>query len=169
MSASTHEHRSRAPKQVGCAVITISDSRTEATDVGGQLLVDLMTDAGHQIVKRKIIPDEPEQMRELLGLLSQRDDIDVILMTGGTGVSPRDQTYETVAGILDKTLPGYGELFRHLSYADIGTAAIMSRATGGVLGKTVVLTMPGSPAGVRLATEKIILPELGHLVATAQQ
>ena len=108
-------------------------------------------------------------MRVLLELLRERNDLDAILLTGGTGISPRDQTYETVSLLLTKPLPGYGELFRMLSYAEIGVAAMLSRACGGVMGNKIVLTMPGSPHGVRLAMEKIILPELKHLVREARK
>jgi molybdenum cofactor biosynthesis protein B len=108
-------------------------------------------------------------MRPLLESLRERDDLDAILMTGGTGVTSRDQTYETVTSLLDKPLPGYGEVFRMLSYQDIGPAAILSRATGGLMGRKVLLTMPGSPAAVRLAMEKIIVPELPHLVREARR
>ncbi len=169
MSQAVNEHRDAAPDALKCAVITVSDSRTLETDTGGQTLIDLLKDAGHRLVARHIIPDEPERMTFLLDELSARDDVDVILMTGGTGISHRDQTYETVSQLLTKTLPGYGELFRMLSYQEIGAAAMLSRATGGVMNGKVLLTMPGSPAGVRLAMEKIILPELGHLVGVARR
>jgi molybdenum cofactor biosynthesis protein B len=118
---------------------------------------------------RQIIPDEPAQMRELLARLRDREDVDAVLMTGGTGLGSRDRTFETVGQLLDKPLPGYGELFRMLSYGEIGPAAMLSRAIGGLVGRTVLLTMPGSPAAVRLAVEKLILPELGHLVREAKR
>ena len=108
-------------------------------------------------------------MRELLLGLCEREDVEAVLMTGGTGVGSRDQTFETVGALLQKPLPGYGELFRMLSYDQIGPAAMLSRATGGLIGRTVVLTMPGSRAAVRLALEKIILPELGHLIREARR
>jgi molybdenum cofactor biosynthesis protein B len=161
------EHRSTAPQAVACAVITVSDTRTVETDTGGQTIVDLLAAAGHSVVARHIIPDEPAPMRELLAELAARPDVQAILMTGGTGLGSRDQTFETVIGLLTKPLPGYGELFRMLSYHEIGAAAMLSRATGGLIGRTVVLTMPGSPAGVRLAVEKLVLPELGHLAREA--
>ena len=162
------EHKATAPPEIRCAVITVSDTRTVETDTGGQTVLDRVSVAGHQVVHRDIVPDEPESMRTLLITLGDREDVDVILMTGGTGLSHRDQTYETVTTLLGKTLPGYGELFRMLSYEEIGAAAMLSRATGGLLNRTVVLTMPGSPAAVRLALDKIILPELGHLVREAR-
>lgn len=169
MSRSTDEHRAESPKSVRCAVITVSDTRTEQDDVGGRSVVDHLTAAGHEPVRREIIPDDSQAMRQLLQSLQADDAIDAILMTGGTGISRRDQTFETVTGLLTKTLPGYGELFRTLSYQEIGSAAMLSRAVGGLLNTTVVLTMPGSPAAVGLAMEQVILPELGHLVREARR
>ncbi len=161
------EHRQEAPQVAGCAVITVSDTRTIETDTGGQTVVDLLTEAGHQIHRREIIPDEPDRMRPLLAELCDDQRVDAILMTGGTGLGSRDQTFETVSELLTKPLPGYGELFRMLSYQEIGPAAMLSRATGGLIGRTVLLTMPGSRAAVRLALQQIILPELGHLIREA--
>jgi molybdopterin adenylyltransferase len=169
MTATHVEHKAQGPAAVRCAVITVSDSRTLETDIGGQTVIVHLTGAGHTVVVREIIPDDPARMRPLLESLRERDDLDAILMTGGTGVTSRDQTYETVTSLLDKPLPGYGEVFRMLSYHDIGPAAILSRATGGLIGRKVLLTMPGSPAAVRLAMEKIIVPELSHLVREARR
>ncbi len=169
MSQVPEQHRKEAPPSVGCAVITVSDTRTLETDTGGQTAVDLLCGAGHRVLVRQIIRDEPVPMRQLLIELRDREDIDAILMTGGTGLGSRDQTFETVAGLLDKPLPGYGELFRMLSFEQIGPAAMLSRATGGLIGRTVLLTMPGSRAAVQLAVEKIILPELGHLIREARR
>jgi len=163
------EHRSEAPRVVRCGVITVSDTRTRETDTGGQTIVDLLAEAGHEVLDRHLIPDEPGPMQTLLEGLRDRDDVDAVLMTGGTGLGRRDQTFETVTGLLDKPLPGYGELFRMLSYGEIGAAAMLSRAVGGLIGRTVLLTMPGSRAAVRLAMEKLILPELGHLVREARR
>jgi molybdenum cofactor biosynthesis protein B len=154
---------------VGCAVVTISDTRTWDTDTGGQDLARRLVEAGHAVISRQIVPDDPSQLGPLLVSLCGQTGIDAVLMTGGTGVSSRDQTYETVTNLLTKPIPGYGELFRMLSFAVIGPAAILSRATGGLLNRTVVLTMPGSPAAISLAMEKIILPELAHLVREARR
>jgi molybdenum cofactor biosynthesis protein B len=166
MSDTVSQHKSEAPTSVSCAVITVSDTRTIDTDRGGALLVEMLTAAGHSLAARSIVPDEPAEMTRLI-----REQIALgvgaVLMTGGTGISARDQTFETVTSLFQKPLPGYGELFRMLSYEDIGAAAMLSRATGGVIGKTVLLTMPGSPAAVRLAMEKLVLPELAHLVREA--
>ena len=164
MSDSTQHHRDTSPTQLRCAVVTVSDTRTLENDTGGAAVVEHLERAGHQVVHREIIRDDPALMRPLLESLAQRDDLQAILLTGGTGLSSRDQTCETVSTLLTKPLPGYGELFRMLSFAEIGPAAMLSRAIGGLIGRTVVLTMPGSPAGVRLAMEKLIVPELGHLV-----
>ena len=169
MPATHEEHQAQSPPQIRCAVVTVSDTRTLETDTGGQGVLTRLTAAGHTIVHREIIPDEPARMRPLLMALSQRDDLDAILLTGGTGIASRDQTYETVSALLEKPLPGYGEIFRMLSYQEIGPAAILSRAVGGVLGRKVVLTMPGSPAAVKLAMEKLIVPELPHLVREARR
>ncbi|HUY36415.1 MAG TPA: molybdenum cofactor biosynthesis protein B [Pirellulales bacterium] len=169
MNPSVAEHRSQSPSSLGCAVVTVSDTRTEATDGGGQAVADYLSRAGHRVLDRRIIRDEPHQMRPLLLGYGERSDIDAVLLTGGTGLTSRDQTFETVAGLLTKPLPGYGELFRVLSYQEIGAAAMLSRAVGGLLGATVILTMPGAPAAVRLAMEKLILPELPHLVREARR
>jgi molybdenum cofactor biosynthesis protein B len=169
MTATHLEHKSQGPQVVRCAVLTISDTRTLANDVGGDTLIAHLTTAGHIIAAREILPDEQQSMRAQLLQLRDQADIDAILMTGGTGISRRDQTYETVSSLLDKVLPGYGEVFRQLSYVEIGPAAILSRAVGGLLGNKVLLTMPGSPAAVRLAMEKIIVPELSHLVREARR
>lgn len=169
MAATHEEHVAQGPKLARCAVITVSDTRTFENDTGGQAVIDHLQAAGHVIAHREIISDEPAQMRPLLETLGQRDDVDVILLTGGTGLSSRDQTYETVTSMLSKPLPGYGELFRMLSYQEIGPAAMLSRAVGGLLGRKALLTMPGSPAAVRLAMEKIIVPQIPHLLREARR
>jgi molybdopterin adenylyltransferase len=169
MSQVVREHHATSPKRLGCAVITVSDTRALATDTGGQAISELLTAAGHEVLVREIVPDEPVGIERLLAQLAARNEVDAILLTGGTGLSSGDQTFETVSRLLTKPLPGYGELFRMLSYQEIGAAAMLSRATGGLIGRQVVLTMPGSPAGVRLAMEKLILPELAHLVREARR
>jgi molybdenum cofactor biosynthesis protein B len=169
MTAPHQQHRAESPRHVRCAVITVSDTRTLDTDTGGQAVVDHLTTAGHTVVARQIVPDESEHLRPLVLALVERNDLDAILLTGGTGITRRDQTYETIAAMCDKLLPGYGEIFRWLSFQEIGPAAILSRSIGGVIQGKIVLTMPGSPAAVRLAMEKIIVPELGHLVREARR
>jgi molybdenum cofactor biosynthesis protein B len=169
MSQSTQQHRQAAPQAVRCAVVTVSDTRTLENDRGGQLLEESLTAAGHTVARREIVPDEPNRIRALVEELADATTLDAILITGGTGIAERDQTFETVSGLLTKTLPGYGELFRMLSYEDVGPAAMLSRTIGGVIGQVVLLTMPGSPAAVRLALDKLILPELAHVVYEARK
>ena len=167
-SESAQEHRNQGPQSVCCAVLTVSDTRTLETDKSGQLIAELLTEAGHHIVAREIVADEPQQIASQVSHFAQQDEIELILVTGGTGISPRDQTPEAIGNLLTKELPGYGELLRALSYQEIGPAAMLSRATGGLIDRTVLLTMPGSSAAVRLAMQKIILPEAGHLVSLAK-
>lgn len=169
MSASVDQHHATSPDRLRCVVITVSDTRTLDNDTGGAAVIEGLQQAGHAIAEREIIRDDPAVMRPLLERLRERDDVDAILLTGGTGIASRDTTFETVSALLSKPLPGYGELFRMLSFAEIGPAAMLSRAVGGLLGNKVLLTMPGSPAGVRLAMEKLIVPELGHLVREARR
>jgi molybdenum cofactor biosynthesis protein B len=151
------------------AVMTVSDTRTMETDTSGALIVSMAEAASHRIIDRVIVPDEPGRMTPLLRGYAARDELHAALVTGGTGISPRDQTYETVTALLTKPLPGYGELFRMLSYAEIGPACLLSRAVGGLMGKLVVLVMPGSRAAVELAMRQIILPELPHIVREARR
>jgi molybdenum cofactor biosynthesis protein B len=169
MSQSVLEHRHAAPPSLNLAVMTVSDTRTIESDTSGALIVSLAESAGHRIVERLILPDEPDRMRPALLMWQANRDLHATLVTGGTGISPRDKTYETVSALLTKPLPGYGELFRMLSYAEIGPACMLSRATGGLFGEHVILVMPGSRAAVELAMTKIILPELPHLVREARK
>jgi molybdenum cofactor biosynthesis protein B len=169
MSQSTAQHRCESPKSVRCAVITVSDTRTLETDRGGKLVLELLAAAGHTVTQRVIVRDDPREIEPLVCQLADPAATDAILLTGGTGIADRDKTFETVSGLLTKTMPGYGELFRMLSYADIGPAAMLSRAVGGVRNNVVVLTMPGSVAAVQLAMEKLIVPEIGHLVYEARK
>lgn len=164
-SESAAQHRKDARRSLRCAVITVSDTRTLETDRGGQTVVDFLISAQFEIVRREIVRDEPAEMETTVRSLLPT--VDAILMTGGTGISARDQTFDTVSSLIDKPIPGYGELFRMLSYQEIGPAAMLSRATGGVIDNTILLTMPGSTAAVTLAMEKLILPELAHLVHEA--
>jgi molybdenum cofactor biosynthesis protein B len=167
-SESAQEHRRQGPESVRCAVLTVSDTRSLADDKSGQTIVELLQTAGHEIADRALVPDEPVQVADQVRSFAENAEIDAVLVTGGTGIAARDQTPDAVAQLLTKQLPGYGELFRMLSYQEIGAAAMLSRAMGGLVEQTVVLTMPGSTAAVRLAMEKIILPELRHLVSLAK-
>lgn len=163
------EHKASAPTVIRCAVITVSDTRTIESDTGGQAVVEHLTAAGHRVVARRIVPDDPPRMQAVLRALCDGGEIDAVLLTGGTGITSRDRTYETITALLTKPLPGYGELLRMLSYQQIGAAAMLSRAAGGLVDRTIVLSMPGSPAAVQLTMEQIILPELGHLVREARR
>lgn len=169
MNQAVAAHHAQAPHTIRVAVLTISDTRTPETDTSGRMVADLAESAGHQVVDRTIVPDEPDAIRGRLVELLARGDVDAALLTGGTGISHRDRTFETVSALLTTQIPGYGELFRMLSYGQIGPACILSRALGGLYGRMVVLTMPGSRAAVELAMTAIILPELPHLVGEARK
>lgn len=169
MTDTVQQHRDQSPAVIRCAVITLSDTRTLETDTGGGLLCELLEAAGHVVARRELIPDDQATLSNLLNECEADDSIAAVLMTGGTGISSRDQTFETVTNLLTKPLPGYGELFRVASYEEIGAAAMLSRATGGLMNRTLLMTMPGSRNAVRLAMEKLILPELGHLIREANR
>lgn len=161
----TQEHRDAAGKPVlRVAVITLSDTRTPETDKSGQLMKELLTAAGHTIGHYSVMPDEPEKLRQQVRQLADEQAVEVILTNGGTGISRRDSTFEALAALLEKQLDGFGELFRMLSFPEIGPAAMLSRAMAGVYRGLLVFSTPGSPHAVRLAMEKLILPELPHLV-----
>ena len=162
-------HKAAAPSRVGCYVITVSDTRTEDTDASGRAIADLLTNAGHQIAGRTIVKDDAELLRDCIGRQLANPDVQVIVTTGGTGITSRDCTYEAVSAMLWKRIDGFGELFRMLSYQDIGAAAMMSRAIAGTVAGRVVVSLPGSEAAVRLAVEKLLLPEIGHLVREASR
>lgn len=162
-------HRRRALASVSCAVITVSDTRTLETDRGGALAEELLRARGHPVVERRVVPDEPASIAEALRTLLERDDVAAVILTGGTGAAPRDVTPEAIRPLLERELPGFGELFRLLSYQEVGSAALLSRALAGTAGGRVVAALPGSPAAVRLALEKLLLPELGHLVSEARK
>jgi len=167
-SHSAQQHRQEAPQNVRCAVVTVSDTRTPQDDRSGQAIFKGLEEAGLAVAKRTIVPDEPAELRKIVLELAADEQFDAILITGGTGIASRDQTPETLSGLFTKELPGYGELLRMLSYQQIGPAAILSRAVGGLIDTTVVLSMPGSTAAVRLAMDKLILPEIAHLVSQAR-
>jgi molybdenum cofactor biosynthesis protein B len=164
-SASTQQHRDAARKCARVFVLTVSDTRNAHTDSGGALARQLLQDAGHEIVGSRIVPDvEIEVARAVSAVRDGVDAADTIVITGGSGIGPRDVTPEALRPMLTKELPGFGELFRVLSWNEIGAAAMMSRAFAGVIGRTLVFAIPGSPDAVRLAVEKLIAPELSHLV-----
>jgi len=161
------EHKATSPQSVGCYVVTVSDTRTEATDTGGRAIVELLSAAGHRVVGRSIVRDDPEQLRDAIGRQLANPDVHVVVTTGGTGITSRDCTVEAVNSMLWKRLDGFGELFRMLSYEEIGSGAMMSRALAGTVAGRVIVALPGSEAAVRLALEKLLIPELGHLVREA--
>ncbi|KIL35914.1 molybdenum cofactor biosynthesis protein B [Cohnella kolymensis] len=165
MSASTEQHRREAPASVSCMVITVSDTRNEETDKSGSLIRTLLEEKGFTVAAYAIVRDEYEGIKELLHSAAQNPDIEAVLLNGGTGIAERDTTYEAVRDSLNKEMPGFGEIFRYLSFAeDIGPAAILSRAIAGTMGTTAVFSMPGSTGAVRLAMTRLILPELGHVM-----
>jgi len=163
------EHKAKAPQSVRCFVITVSDTRTDATDTSGGAIVALLEAAGHLVVGRTIVKDDPALVRGTIERQLANSDVHVIITTGGTGITSRDSTYEAIDTLLQKRLDGFGELFRMLSYEQIGPAAMMSRAAAGLVGGRIVVSLPGSEAAVRLAMERLLIPELGHLVQQASR
>ena len=159
---SVSEHRKTAVTGVRCAVLTISDTRKLETDLSGRAIVELLEDAGHVVAKRQILADEPKDVHD--AVVAQLGGVDAIVTTGGTGITSRDSTFEAIENLLDKRLDGFGELFRALSYQEIGSAAMLTRAIAGVARGTAIFILPGSENAVRLGMIKLILPELGHVV-----
>jgi molybdenum cofactor biosynthesis protein B len=154
---------------VRCAVLTISDTRTPDTDTGGAAIASLLEGAGHEVIVRGLVRDDSTEVLTWIQRQRSRDDVDAILTTGGTGITQRDNTHEAIMQLLDKPIPGFGELFRVLSFQEIGPAAMLSRACAGVSQCRVLIALPGSVNAVRLAMEKLVLPELGHLVREARR
>ena len=165
---SVHEHKAKAKKNVSCFVITVSDTRDESTDTSGQTIKQFLTHEGHSVEGYRIVKDEPVQIDALLNEVLGNSDIEVVIVNGGTGIAPRDGTYEVVSRFIEKNLDGFGEIFRYLSYLDIGSAAIMSRAAAGTARGKVLISLPGSKGAVTLAMEKLILPEIRHMVSQIQ-
>lgn len=163
-SPSVEEHRKESPRNVKVAVLTISDTRSKDEDRSGELIRQNLTWRGHEVAAYEIVPDEPDRIRETLTAWIADDAVEAIITNGGTGIAGRDNTYETISGLLEKRLDGFGEIFRMLSFAEIGAAAMLSRAIAGVSGKTAIFSTPGSSNAVKLAMEKLIGPELGHVV-----
>lgn len=164
MSQSVHDHREAAPDYVRLAIVTISDTRTSENDTGGDTIQELMTEAGHEVVERRIVRDEVPEIQTTLTELLGRSDVDTVITTGGTGISARDTTYEVIERMIDKKLDGFGEIFRVLSYEEVGAAAMLSRAVAGAVGNKFVACLPGSRNAVRLAVEKLLVPEMAHVV-----
>jgi molybdenum cofactor biosynthesis protein B len=161
---SVREHKAQAPSAVGCYVLTISDTRSPDTDTSGHAIRSLLEEAGHVVSGYTIEPDDPDRiaMRVMERLADPATQ--AIISTGGTGVSPRDGTFETVTRLFEKRLDGFGELFRMISFEEIGAAAMLSRATAGTVGRKVIFALPGSEKAVRLAMTRLVIPELGHII-----
>lgn len=163
-SESTKQHKEIAAQRgpVSLAIVTVSDSRTPETDTNGHYLRAEIERLEHKLVAYHLVKDEAAQIKSLLDELA-RGDAQILLFNGGTGISPRDTTFDVLSHALEKTMPGFGELFRMLSWEQVGAAAMLSRATAGVYRGKLVVSTPGSPAAVKLAWEKLLLPELEHL------
>ncbi|MBD2344111.1 MogA/MoaB family molybdenum cofactor biosynthesis protein [Anabaena subtropica] len=150
---------------INCAVVTVSDTRTPETDKSGNLIQQMLIDANHTVLAYVIIHDEPTQIQAQITLLSKQANLDAVIFNGGTGIASRDTTYDAIEKLLEKTLTGFGEIFRYLSYQEIGSRAIASRAVAGVYQNKLIFSLPGSTNAVRLGMEKLIIPELTHLVS----
>ncbi len=164
VAATPREHKAHAPSAVGCFVLTISDTKTPETDTGGALIRELLEKAGHRVAGSAIVRDEPADVERVVRAACADAAVQAVVLTGGTGITSRDSTFEAVERLLDKRLPGFGELFRMLSYQEIGGAAMLSRAQMGIHARRIVVSLPGSPNACRLALEKLLIPELPHLV-----
>jgi molybdenum cofactor biosynthesis protein B len=162
---SLEKHRRESPDMIRFAVLTFSDTRDAESDRGGAYLVERIEQAGHEVLLRSLHADEAEEIAAGVRSAVRTPGCDLVLTTGGTGIAPRDRTFTTLRSILDSEIPGFGELFRQLSFAEIGPAAMLGRAIGGLLVGKVVLALPGSPKALRLAMDAIVLPEAGHLVS----
>lgn len=164
-----HEDSAASVGALGFAVITLSDTRTAETDKSGQYLHEAIRSAGHSVSHYEIVKDDPDQIQHALQTVLINPDVAIVITSGGTGISMRDSAYETIVGLLEKRLDGFGELFRMLSYEEIGAAAMLSRAVGGIARGRVVFSLPGSTHAVRLGMEKLILPQAAHLYAELQK
>ncbi len=164
VAATPREHKTQAPRSVGCWVVTISDTKTPETDTSGAVIRELLTAAGHHVVGATIVKDEPAEVQRVVREACQDERVQAVILTGGTGITSRDSTFEAIEALLDKRLPGFGELFRMLSYQEIGAAAMLSRAQLGIHARRIVVSLPGSPQACRLALDKLLIPELPHLV-----
>lgn len=171
--SSVEQHRRAAPTLLGFALITVSDTRAPADDVSGRTLSEMAREAGHRVVETFLVPDEVPAIRGAVEQALARQGVDVVVLTGGTGFSPRDVTLEAVAPLLERPVEGFGELFRMLSWQQVGSAAMLSRAAAGLVGSQAasqaIFLLPGSPRAVALAMEKLILPEAGHLLGQARK
>jgi molybdopterin adenylyltransferase len=165
---SVHEHKEKGKKSIRCFVITVSDTRDKTTDTSGRMIEKFLVDEGHQTSGYSIVRDEPDEIDAVLNQALNNSDTDAVIVNGGTGIAPRDGTYEVVSRFLEKKLDGFGEIFRYLSYLDIGSAAVMSRAAAGTSRGKILISLPGSKGAVTLAMEKLVLPEIRHMVSQLQ-
>jgi len=163
------EHKAHAPRSIGCFVLTISDTKTPETDSSGGLIKKLLLTGGHQVIAATIVRDEPADVARAIREACADAAVQAVIATGGTGITSRDSTFEAIDGLLDKRLPGFGELFRMLSFQEVGAAAMLSRAQMGIHAGRIIVSLPGSPNACRLALEKLLLPELPHLVREARR
>jgi len=163
------EHKAHAPRSVGCFVLTISDTKTPETDSSGGLIKNLLLTGGHQVIGSTIVRDEPADVARVIREACADPAVQAVIATGGTGITSRDSTFEAIGGLLEKRLPGFGELFRMLSFPEVGAAAMLSRAQMGIHARRIIVSLPGSPNACRLAVEKLLLPELPHLVREASR
>ena len=161
---SHHEHRAASPTQIRCYVLTVSDTRTEENDTGGRLVRELLAGDGHEVVGHAIVPDEPATLRAAIEKQLDAEAVQAVITTGGTGISRRDGTFEVVSTLIEKRIDGFGELFRALSFEEIGPSAMLSRACAGTARGKILISLPGSKNAVRLGMTKLVLPELGHFV-----
>lgn len=168
-AATPREHRATAPTSVACYVVTVSDTKTPETDTSGSVIRELLTAAGHRVAGATIVKDEPVEVARLVRAACADPAVQAVILTGGTGITSRDSTFEAVEALLDKRLPGFGELFRMLSFSEVGPAAMLSRAQMGIHARRIVVSLPGSPGACRLALEKLVIPELGHLLREASR
>lgn len=164
-----HAHHDSNAGAARVAVLTVSDTRTPESDTSGGAARTLFEDAGHRVVDYRILRDEPAEVRDLVTRWLSSAEIDVVFVSGGTGISGRDRTYEAIAGLLDKRLDGFGEIFRRLSFEEIGSAAMLSRAVGGIARGKAMFSVPGSTAAVTLALERLIVPEIAHLISEVRK
>jgi molybdenum cofactor biosynthesis protein B len=162
--ATPREHKAQAPRSVACFVLTISDTKTPESDASGSVIRELLVGGGHRVAGSAIVRDDPVRVQQIVREQCDTAGVQAMILTGGTGITSRDTTFEAVEAVLDKRLPGFGELFRVLSYQEIGAAAMLSRAQAGIRNGRIVVSLPGSPNACRLALEKLLVPELGHLV-----
>jgi molybdopterin adenylyltransferase len=158
------DHHAKAARRAACVVLTVSDTRTPETDTSGARIRTLLEAAGHRVLAHTILPDDPGRIRAHLEEVLALPAVDAVVVNGGTGLAPRDTTFEAVSGLLDKRLDGFGELFRALSFQEIGPAAMLSRAVAGVARGKVIASLPGSTGAVELAMTKLLVPELAHMV-----